>query len=454
MSATATSGQYPETKDLRLQQRTVRRVALASAIGTTVEWYDYFIYATATALVFGKLFFPDFSPAAGTMAAFATFAIGYFVRPLGGIVFGHLGDRIGRKRMLVLSLMMMGIATVGVGLLPTFAAVGIAAPILLLTLRMIQGFAVSGEWGGAVLMAVEHAPAHKRGWYGSWPQVGVPAGLVLANLMFILLTTTLSPAAFLDWGWRVPFLISVVLILIGLFIRLRVEESPIFAKVRDEGTEARLPLAEAFKKYPKAIVLGSLAIVANIALGYIISTYSLSYGTQVIGMDRSAMLWSVLIAALIGAFGLLYFSRLSDRIGRKPVFLAGAIGQILWAFPFFALINTATLWGIIIALCVMQLFSYAMYGPVAAMLAELFGTRVRYTGISIAYQVGSILGAGFAPLIATGIFAATGSTVLISAYIIGISAVSLVAVLLMKETSKGALHDVPSSDPATAEVHP
>ncbi|WP_026543270.1 MFS transporter [Paenarthrobacter nicotinovorans] len=453
MSATASSGHSPATQDVQQQQRTVRRVALASAIGTTVEWYDYFIYATATALVFGKLFFPDFSPAAGTMAAFATFAIGYFVRPLGGIVFGHLGDRIGRKKMLVLSLMMMGVATVGVGLLPTFAAVGIAAPILLLILRMIQGFAVSGEWGGAVLMAVEHAPAHKRGWYGSWPQVGVPAGLVLANLMFILLTTTLSPAAFLEWGWRVPFLISVVLILIGLFIRLRVEESPVFAKVRDEGTEARLPLAEAFKKYPKAIVLGSLAIVANIALGYIISTYSLSYGTQVIGMDRSVMLWSVLIAALIGAFGLLYFSRLSDRIGRKPVFLAGAIGQILWAFPFFALINTATLWGIIVALSVMQLFAYAMYGPVAAMLAELFGTRVRYTGISIAYQIGSILGAGFAPLIATGIFAATGSTVLISTYIIGISAISLVAVLMMKETSKATLIEEPASKPAAAEAN-
>lgn len=443
MSVTPHLGLSSESMDAQQKQRTVRRVALASAIGTTVEWYDYFIYATATALVFGKLFFPDFSPAAGTMAAFATFAIGYFVRPLGGIVFGHLGDRIGRKKMLVLSLMMMGVATVGVGLLPTFAAVGIAAPILLLILRMIQGFAVSGEWGGAVLMAVEHAPANKRGWYGSWPQVGVPAGLVLANLVFIVLTTALSPADFLEWGWRVPFLISVVLILIGLFIRLRVEESPIFAKVREEGTEVRLPLAEAFRKYPKALILGSLAVVANIALGYIISVYSLSYGTQVIGLDRSVMLWAVLIAALVGAFGLLFFSRLSDRIGRKPVFLAGVLGQILWAFPFFALINTGTFWSVLLALGVMQLFAYAQYGPVAAMLAELFGTKVRYTGISVAYQIGSILGAGFAPLIATGIFAATGSTVLISVYIIGISAISLVAVVLMKETSKEALREEP-----------
>ncbi|WP_091470935.1 MFS transporter [Paenarthrobacter nitroguajacolicus] len=440
MSRTASSD--PTLESLNGGQlRTVRRVALASAIGTTVEWYDYFIYATATALVFGKLFFPEFSPAAGTMAAFATFTVGFFIRPLGAVVFGHLGDRIGRKRMLVLSLMMMGVATVGVGLLPTFAAVGIAAPILLLALRMIQGFAVSGEWGGAVLMAVEHAPAHKRGWYGSWPQIGVPAGLVLANLVFIVLTTSLTPEAFLEWGWRVPFLISVVLILIGLYIRLRVEESPVFAKVRQAGAATRLPLAVAFRKYPKAIALGSLATVATTAVGYIISTYSLSYGTQIIGLDRSVMLWAVLVAALIGALGLLFFSRLSDRIGRRPVFLAGAVGQILWAFPFFGLINTASIWGVLVALCVMQLLTYAMYGPIAAMLAELFGTKVRYTGISIAYQIGSILGAGFAPLVATGIFAATGSTVMIALYIIGLSVVSLIAVVLMKETSSDSLEE-------------
>lgn len=428
----------------------VRRVALASAIGTTVEWYDYFIYATATALVFGKLFFPQFSAEAGTMAAFATFAIGYFARPLGGIVFGHLGDRIGRKKMLVLSLMMMGVSTIGVGFLPTFAAIGIAAPVLLLILRMVQGFAVSGEWGGAVLMAVEHAPNGRRGFYGSWPQVGVPAGLLLANLVFLLLTNALSADDFLAWGWRLPFLASVVLIVIGLFIRLRVEESPLFAKLAVKQEAVRLPLAEVLRKYPKQVILGSLLMIATVAVGYIISTYSLSYATQVLGLSQSSMLMAVLVAAAIGAVGLVVAGILSDKVGRKKVFAAGAVGQIVWAFPFFALLNTKSFPLVLVALIVMQLCVYAMYGPVAAMLAELFGTRVRYTGISLVYQIGSIAGAGFAPLIATGIFASTGSTVLISAYIVGISVISLVAALILKESSKTNLDGDAVDEPVNA----
>lgn len=417
----------------------VRRVALASAIGTTVEWYDYFIYAAATSLVFGKLFFPQLDETAGTLAAFMTFAVAYLVRPIGGVYFGHLGDRIGRKALLVTSLLVMGLATFAIGLLPTYSAVGIAAPIMLLILRMIQGIGVSGEWGGAVLMAVEHAPAKKRGFYGSWPQVGVPAGIILANLVFIAITTTLSEEQFLSWGWRVPFLISIVLVFIGLFIRLRVEESPIFAQVKTAKQEAPAPVLEVWRNYKKQVLLGSVAFAASVAVGYLTLTYGLTYGTTVLHLSRPLMLSLILVTAAVGGVGILFFSSLSDRIGRRKVFMGGAVAQAVWAIPFFLLFDTRNPVLILAAFIVMQLSSYAMYGPMAAIFAEIFNTRVRYTGASLCYQMGTILGGAFTPLIASALLSATGTSMSISAYVIAISVISATAAFALGESSQNEL---------------
>jgi metabolite-proton symporter len=424
------------------QTSDIKRVALASGIGTTIEWYDYFAYGNAAALIFGPLFFPEFSVVAGTLASLSTFAIGFAVRPFGGALFGHLGDKIGRKSMLVLSLLIMGLATFAIGLLPTYAAIGVAAPILLVSLRLVQGFAVGGEWGGAVLMAVEHAPEGKRGFYGSWPQVGVPAGVVLSNLVFLGSAAVLSEEQFAAWGWRVPFLLSIVLVAVGLFIRLRIEESPLFARVKETRSEARMPILDVFRTYPKEVVLAGGAFMANNATGYIVQVYILTYGTRALGFSITTMLTLVLITALVGIIGILGFSALSDVVGRRKVFLTGAVFQALWAFPFFWLINTGSVALIMVALIVAILASYSMYGPMAAMFAEIFGTRVRYTGASLGYQLGSIFGGGLAPLIAAALFAATGTTQSISIYIVAITVISFVAVFLLGETSQRDLGEV------------
>lgn len=424
------------------QVSSIKRVAAASAIGTTIEWYDYFAYGNAAALVFGPLFFPEFSVLAGTLASLSTFAIGFLVRPFGGAVFGHLGDKIGRKAMLVLSLLIMGVATFAIGLLPTYAAIGVAAPILLVALRLVQGFAVGGEWGGAVLMAVEHAPEGRRGFYGSWPQVGVPAGVVLSNLVFLGSAAALSEEQFLAWGWRVPFLLSIVLVAVGLFIRLKIEESPVFARVKETRTQARMPIIDVFRTYPKEVVLAGAAFMANNVTGYTVQVYMLSYGTQVLGFSTSTMLTLVLITASIGIFAILGFAALSDKVGRRKVFLTGAVCQALWALPFFWLIDTRSVVLIQIALIVMLLASYAMYGPMAAMFAEIFGTRVRYTGASLGYQLGSIIGGGFAPLIAASLFAATGTSLSVSVYIIAVTVISFIAVFLLGETYRRNIEDV------------
>jgi metabolite-proton symporter len=426
------------------QTSDIRRVALASGIGTTIEWYDYFAYANAAALVFGPLFFPEFSVLAGTLASLSTFAIGFVVRPFGGALFGHLGDKVGRKAMLVLSLLIMGVATFAIGLLPTYAAIGVAAPILLILLRLVQGFAVGGEWGGAVLMAVEHAPRNRRGFYGSWPQVGVPAGVVLSNLVFLVSAAALSEEQFAAWGWRVPFLISIVLVAVGLVIRLKIEESPVFARVKETRSEARMPIVDVFRTYPKEVVLAGAAFMANNVTGYTVQVYVLSYGTQALGLSITTMLTLVLVTAFIGIFGILGFSALSDRVGRRRVFLTGAVCQAAWALPFFWLIDTGSIALILTALVVMILASYSMYGPMAAMFAEIFGTRVRYTGASLGYQLGAIVGGGFAPLIAAALFAATGTSASVSIYIIAVTAISFAAVYLLGETYRRDIDEAPA----------
>lgn len=408
-------------------RETVRplKVAMASFIGTAVEWYDYFIYGMAAALVFGPLFFPEFSPIAGTLAAFATFSVGFLARPLGGVVMGHFGDRVGRKSMLVISLMMMGTATVGIGLLPTYATIGYWAPVLLVTLRLVQGFGVGGEWGGAVLMAVEHAPKNRRAFYGSFPQMGVPGGFVLASIVFLGVTGTISPEELLAWGWRVPFLASAVLVIVGLVIRISITESPDFQKVKDSNALERLPLVTVLKENPKQVLLAAGAFAGNNALGYIFMAYLLSYSTTILGMSRSLILSFTLIGSVVWLVVTPLACALSDRHGQRKVLLVASAGQTAWAFALFPLINTASPTLILVALVGTAIFLAGVYGPLATLFADLFSAKVRYSGASLGYQLGSILGGGLAPTVATALYAGWHSSTPVTIYLVVMSVVTM-----------------------------
>ena len=407
-------------------------VAFASLIGTTIEWYDFYLYGTAAALVFNRLYFPTFDPFVGTLAAFATYSFGFAARPIGGIVVGHFGDRVGRKSMLVLTLTITGLATFGIGLLPTYDLIGPWAAVLLVLLRLAQGFGVGGEWGGAVLMAVEHAPAHKRGFYGSWPQVGVPAGLVLATASFTI-AGRLPDDQFLAWGWRVPFLLSILLVVVGLVIRLRIVETPAFARVKDAGAESRRPIVEVVKTHWREVLLAIGVRMAENGGFYIYTVFVLVYGTQVVGLGRQTMLNAVLIGAAFLLPALLVCGSLSDRFGRRPVYLFGACFTALFAYPLFLLLDTGSAALVSATLVAALVFGQApMYGPQAAFLAELFGTRVRYSGASLGSQLSSVIAGGLSPFIATALLP-YGKTAL-AAYLIGMALVTIVAVLLASET--------------------
>ena len=419
----------------------VTRVVLASFIGTTIEWYDFFLYGTAAALVFNQLFFPTLDPMAGTMAAFATYAVDFFARPVGGIVFGHFGDRMGRKSMLVTTLMLMGVATFLIGVLPTYEQVGVAAPVLLVVLRFIQGFGVGGEWGGAVLMAVEHGHAGRRGLYGSWVQAGVPAGLLLATAVFQLFSL-LPEEAFMRWGWRVPFLLGIVLLGVGLFIRLQIFESPLFAKIRDSKQQSRVPFFDVLRRYPRNVVLAMGARFAENGCFYVFTVFVLTYATVELGVARTSILNGVLIAAALQFFLIPAFGILSDRVGRRPVYLAGAAGLAAFAFPFFWMVDTAgTIW-IGLAIFIGLVVHAAMYAPQAAFFSEMFGTEVRYTGASIGYQLASPLAGGLAPLISTALLQWSGGEPWpVALYLIVLSIITLVSVWLAAETHRVTLDD-------------
>ncbi|MDN4593082.1 MFS transporter [Polycladomyces subterraneus] len=413
----------------------VVKSALSSFIGTAIEWYDFFLYGTAAALVFPQLFFPESDPLIGTLQAFATFTLGFVARPFGGIIFGHYGDKIGRKSMLIITLMIMGIATALIGLLPTYESIGIWAPILLIVLRLLQGIGVGGEWGGAALMSVEHAPKGKRGFYGSWTQMGVPGGLLLSTAVFTMFSS-LPEKQFLTWGWRIPFLVSFLLIGVGLFIRLRVMETPAFQKVKETQTEARLPILEVLKAHPKQVLQAMGARFAENGTFYIFSVFVLTYTTEQLGMPKSMALNGVTIATALEFIAVPLFGALSDRIGRRPVYMGGAAFTALFAFPFFWLLDTKSTFftwlAIIIALA---LGHAAMYGPQAAFLSELFGTRVRYSGISIGYQLASVFAGGLAPLIATSLMAwAGGKPWTVAVYLIFMCLVTLISVYWTSET--------------------
>jgi MFS transporter, MHS family, shikimate and dehydroshikimate transport protein len=415
-------------------RRSIKSVVAASFIGTTIEWYDFFLYGTAAALVFDKLFFPNAEPLVGTLLAFSTYAVGFAARPLGGIVFGHFGDRVGRKSMLVISLLIMGIATFLIGCMPTYSTLGVFAPILLVILRFAQGIGVGGEWGGAVLMSTEYAPKERRGFFGSWPQMGVPAGLLLSTLVFKLVEGSMSESAFMSWGWRVPFLASAILVIVGLVIRLKLAESPAFERVKESKTEAKKPIVDVVRKYPRDVLTAMGMRVAENGAFYVLTVFTLAYGEDELGLEKDTMLNGVIIAAAIGLITVPLWGALSDRIGRKPLYLAGAVITTLWAFPLFGLMDTKS--PVLIALAIVvgvNLGHDLMYGPQGAYFSELFGTRVRYSGASLGYQLASVFAGGFAPLIATALLAAGGSS-LVALYVVGMGLITVVATLLARET--------------------
>ncbi|WP_436530827.1 MFS transporter [Actinoplanes sp. HUAS TT8] len=426
------------------------KVVFASLVGTAVEWYDFFLYGSAAALVFGTLFFPKSDPVTGTLLAFGTYALGFVARPLGGVVFGHFGDRVGRKKMLIVSLMLMGLATVAIGLLPTYASIGVGAPILLLVCRLLQGFAVGGEWGGAVLMAAEHGDDARRGFWSSWPQAGVALGNMLATGVLWLLALVQSDEAFKSWGWRIPFLLSAVLVLVGLWVRLSVEESPVFQEARaslaSRSSKEHQPLLEVIRRYPREVILAmGMRLAENIAY-YLVTVISITYLTTFAGTsaDKSKILTALLIGSAVQFVLVPILGALSDRVGRRPLYLAGAVGIALWSYVFFGLIGSRSEPKIILAVLVGLILHSLMYAPQAAFFAELFGTSVRYTGASVGYQLASILAGALAPIIALKLLGDVHhpNTTAVAIYMTVASVLTILAVLAARETARSSLrHD-------------
>lgn len=414
-----------------------RRVVFATVVGTTVEWYDYFIYAAAAALVFGKLFFEPAGEGMATILSFLTVGISFLFRPLGAFLAGHYGDKYGRRVVLMVTLVMMGVATTLVGLLPTYSAIGAAAPILLLLLRILQGVSAGGEWGGAVLMAVEHAPNGRRGVFGASPQVGVPLGLVLASGVMALMTVIAPGDAFVQWGWRVPFLLSIVLIVIGHYIRRNVEESPVFTEIAARKQETRTPVAQLFRKHGVLVLVAALIFAGNSAVGYMTTGgYIQNYATAAdgpVGMARGPVLWAVAGSALSWLIFTWIGAAVSDRIGRRSTYIIGWCMLLAALVPLFALVRTGNVAALFLGLALLTVGLGFTYGPQAALYAELFPASVRFSGVSISYALGAIIGGAFAPMIAAALVRATGTTVSVQLYLGGVVLVSLAATTLLRD---------------------
>ena len=431
------------------ERKNMRKVALTSLAGTSIEWYDFFLYGTAAAVVFPKAFFPqDLPPMVLLIISFSTFAVGFIARPVGGLIFGHFGDRVGRKKTLVVALMMMGSATTLIGLLPTYGTVGVAAPLLLVLLRFVQGLAIGGQWGGAMLLVTESAPADKRGWYGAYAQAGAPVGVILANLAFIGVSMNMSDEAFMSWGWRLPFIASIVLIGISLFVQLKLEDTDAFKALQaaqgdspNTGADVpRSPVIEALRRYPRRILLAAGAFLSVQVTFYILIAFTVAYGlnSPTVELSRDAMLTAVLIAAGIMVPAQFWFSGLSDRHGRKKIYRWGAILTGLWGFALFPLIDTGSLPLIIVAITLGLAFLGMQYGPQAAYFTELFSTEVRYSGASLGYQIGAIIGGALAPTIAVLLWNELG-IFFVSLYILLAAVLTLWSLSLLEETGGRAL---------------
>ena len=430
MTATDIGGARLSDVEHRAQ---LHRALVASTVGTTIEWYDFLLYGQVSALVFGPLFFPQSTPLIGVLQAFGIFFIGFVGRPIGAAIFGHWGDRIGRKATLIATLLVSGIATVAVGLVPTYASIGIWGPVLLTVIRLIQGIGVGGEWGGSVLLAMEWARTTKhRGFISSWPQFGAPAGFFLANLA-VLVFSWVSGDQFLVWGWRIPFLISIVMVGVGLWIRLGILETPVFRKVVAEDRIERVPVLEVLKRQPKQVVLTALLRLPEQAPGYIFGAFVFTYGTTVLGASRNFLLIGVLVQAVLGFLWVTVAGHLSDRIGRKRMYIIGCVVMAVFGFIYFALLDTKVPGLIFLAVALSGLPVMTLYGPEAALIAESFSPRLRYSGCSLGYQLASIIAGGPAPFIATALFAAFGSSLPIAFYILGCAVIGIVATALLTD---------------------
>jgi MHS family shikimate/dehydroshikimate transporter-like MFS transporter len=424
-----------------IERAKINSIVFASCFGTIIEWYDFLIYATAAGLIFNKAFFPTFDPLAGTLAALGSYAVGFLARPLGGALFGHFGDRLGRKSMLVLTLFIMGLSTFCIGLLPTYASIGVLAPILLILLRVIQGIGLGGEWGGASLMVLEHAPADRRGFYTSFVQIGFPIGLVLATLVFALVTK-LPDADFAAYGWRIPFLLSVVLLAVGTFVRSRVPETPVFEGLKMRDGLSKNPVGEAIGKNTKTFLIAVGLKLSEVSWVYMLTVFVVGYATSRLGMPKPMMLDAVMYAALLELVSLPVFGWLSDKIGRRPLYILGALFTIVFAFPLFWMLESKSTALIFAAIMIAMNFGHGMmFGPESCYFPELFGSRVRYSGASFGFQVSAAIGGGFAPIIATAMVGYLGGTTGVSIMMMVLALITLAAALAAHETRGAPLKD-------------
>jgi MFS family permease len=433
----------------QLDERSVRKIAGLSLVGASVEWFDFFLYGTAAALVFPKIFFPNADPATGVLLSFATFGVGFVARPVGGVIWGHFGDKVGRKKAFLAALITMAVGSVLIGLMPTYAAIGVAAPILLTVLRFVQGLAVGGQWGGAVLLATEFAPKHKRGLYGSVAQIGVPVGVLLGTVAYFFLSLVMSADAFLSYGWRIPFVASVLLVGVAMYAHSRLEETPAFTHLQQlaaereaaSGVVSRSPVLEVLRTSWRRVLLAGGAFTVVNTTFYIYITFLQDYGVRILHMPRSTVLLAIAIVAIIQIPALAGFAAISDRIGRRKMYLAGSIGTAIWAFPLFWLVDTGTGWGMTLGLLGGQVTLSMMYGPLAAFFSEMFSAEFRYSGASLGYQLGALLGGAISSVVAAWLFAEFHSNVPISLYIIAVSLIAIACVLALTETYQHDMDD-------------
>ncbi|HEX5564124.1 MAG TPA: MFS transporter [Sporosarcina sp.] len=423
-----------------MEKKQLNRVLVASLVGSSIEWFDYFLYGTVAALVFNQLFFVNEDPTIGLLLAYASFALAFFIRPFGGIIFSHIGDRIGRKKTLVLTLSLMGIATFGMGLLPTYQAIGIWAPILLITLRLIQGLGIGGEWGGALLLAVEYAPPEKRGLFGSVPQMGITIGMMLGTFALSIMTM-LPEGSFMTWGWRVPFILSALLVIFGLWIRKGIDETPSFKEVQERGEIPKIPLVTTFKTHWREVLIAIGAKVVETAPFYIFSTFIVSYATSYLDYSRTVTLNAVMIATIVTTILIPIMGNLSDKVGRKPLYVWGSVAMILFAFPYFWMIKQGSVTMLVIATIIgLGIIWAPITAVLGTMFSEIFSAEVRYTGISLGYQIGAAVAGGTAPLVATALLVEfNNSYVPVALYIIFTAVVSLIAIWAVKDRKNEAL---------------